>query len=114
MTKRNTKPAPRAHIRVTVPMNIGWLTSVSMVLAAVLPVRECFFGSDSNSGPLLATYRVKWNKQYREKWNIDFGFAMGIYEENARLAGLYDNRIKAAGGDKSVQVMKEELMNVEV
>lgn len=41
----------------------------------VLPIRECFFGSDSNSGPLLATYRVKWNKQYREKWNIDFGFA---------------------------------------
>ena len=38
MTKRKTKPAPRARIRVTLPMVVGWLTSVSMVLAAVLPV----------------------------------------------------------------------------
>lgn len=38
MTKRKTKPAPRARVRVTLPMIVGWLTSVSMVLAAVLPV----------------------------------------------------------------------------
>ena len=38
MTKKKTKPAPRARIRVTLPMVVGWLTSVSMVLAAVLPV----------------------------------------------------------------------------
>lgn len=38
MTKKKTKSAPRAQIRVTVPMIVGWLTSVSMVLAAVLPV----------------------------------------------------------------------------
>lgn len=41
----------------------------------VLPFRECLFKSNGNSGPLLATYRVKWNKEYREKWNIEFGFA---------------------------------------
>lgn len=39
MTKKNpTKTTPRARIRVTLPMVVGWLTSVSMVLAAVLPV----------------------------------------------------------------------------
>jgi len=38
MTKRKTKAAPRARVRVTVPMIVGWLTSISMVLAAVLPV----------------------------------------------------------------------------
>ena len=38
MTKKKTKPAPRARIQITVPMVVGWLTSVSMVLAAVLPV----------------------------------------------------------------------------
>lgn len=38
MTKKKTKPAPRARIRVTFAMVAGWLTSVSMVLAAVLPV----------------------------------------------------------------------------
>jgi len=41
----------------------------------VLPVRECQFNFQGNNGPCLATYRVKWNKQYREKWNIEFGFA---------------------------------------
>jgi D-alanine-D-alanine ligase len=41
----------------------------------VLPIRECLFDSDSSEGPQLATYRVKWNRKYREKWNIRFDFA---------------------------------------
>ena len=41
----------------------------------VLPIRECFFNSQANGGPHMATYRVKFNAQYREKWNISFGFA---------------------------------------
>ncbi len=39
----------------------------------VLPIRECYFDSEENKGPRLATYRVKWHKEYREKWNIEFG-----------------------------------------
>lgn len=41
----------------------------------VLPVRECFFNSDAVGGPQMATYRVKFNAEYRKKWNITFGFA---------------------------------------
>jgi len=41
----------------------------------VLPFRECCFRSADASGPQLATYRVKWNRQYREKWGIEFSFA---------------------------------------
>jgi D-alanine-D-alanine ligase len=41
----------------------------------VLPIRECFFDSDSPEGPRLTTYRVKWNAEYRKKWGIKFGFA---------------------------------------
>ncbi len=41
---------------------------------AVLPIRELLFDSDGE-GPQLATYRVKWSKEYRERWNIRFGFA---------------------------------------
>jgi len=41
----------------------------------VFPIRECFFDFDGTGGPFLATYRVKWNEQYRKKWNIKFGFA---------------------------------------
>jgi D-alanine-D-alanine ligase len=40
-----------------------------------LPIRECIFSNNSNDGPRLATYRVKWDKGYREKWNINYDFA---------------------------------------
>ncbi len=40
----------------------------------VFPIRECSFNSGSGNGPQLATYRVKWDKEYREKHNITFGF----------------------------------------
>ena len=42
---------------------------------AVLPIRECSFNPGVNQGPSLATYRVKWNDEYRKKWNIRFEFA---------------------------------------
>lgn len=41
----------------------------------VCPARECFLGPGDSEGPALATYRVKWNDDYREKWGINFGFA---------------------------------------
>ena len=41
----------------------------------VFPPRECLFDFDSDKGPNLATYRVKWNDKYRERWGIHFGFA---------------------------------------
>lgn len=42
----------------------------------VLPPREFFRDPDNGDGPLMATYRVKWDDAYQEKWNIRFGFAM--------------------------------------
>ena len=42
----------------------------------VLPPRELFFnGTEKSDGPVLATYRVKWDTAYQKKWNIRFGFA---------------------------------------
>ncbi len=41
----------------------------------VLPPREIFLGTDNGDGPLMATYRVKWDPVYQDKWNIRFGFA---------------------------------------
>jgi len=39
MTKKKpTKSVPHRRVRITFAMVAGWLTSVSMVLAAVLPV----------------------------------------------------------------------------
>ncbi len=41
----------------------------------VLPIRECIFNYEGDEGPQMATYRVKFNAEYRKKWNIEFGFA---------------------------------------
>jgi len=41
----------------------------------VLPIRECSFEASEEGGPLMATYRVKWDAEFREKWKIRFGFA---------------------------------------
>jgi len=41
----------------------------------VLPPRECFFNDEGDQGPVMLTYRCKWDDRYREKWKIKFGFA---------------------------------------
>lgn len=42
---------------------------------SVLPIRECKLGEGDPDGPVMATYSVKHNAKYRERWNIKFGFA---------------------------------------
>jgi D-alanine-D-alanine ligase len=42
---------------------------------SVLPIREVYFDNTENNGPVMATYRVKWNKKYQKKWNIRFDYA---------------------------------------
>jgi len=41
----------------------------------VLPPRECAFNAEGHEGPVILTYRCKWDDEYREKWKIEFGFA---------------------------------------
>lgn len=40
---------------------------------SALPAREIHFGANGNGGPEIATSRVKWDKEYREKWKIEYG-----------------------------------------
>ena len=49
----------------------------------VLPFRELIFDTIENSGPVMATSRVKWNRKYQKKWNIKFGFVKNIDERVA-------------------------------
>jgi D-alanine-D-alanine ligase len=42
---------------------------------SVLPPRECRFNIEGSKAPCLATYRVKWDEEYRKKWDIQFVFA---------------------------------------
>lgn len=43
----------------------------------VLPPRELFFKNvgDNGDGPVLATYRAKWDEEYQKKWGIEFAYA---------------------------------------
>ncbi len=41
----------------------------------VLPPRELTFGRAEEGGPVLATYKVKWDKEYRDKWQVAFAHA---------------------------------------
>ena len=52
----------------------------------VFPPREIFFGSSDDDAPRIATSRVKFDKAYREKWNIDYGFAELTDELADRIA----------------------------
>jgi D-alanine-D-alanine ligase len=57
----------------------------------VLPPRELFFRSDSGDGPVLATYRLKWDKAYRKKWEVKFGFSELDDAVLARIARVCRN-----------------------
>lgn len=46
----------------------------------VLPPRECSFNAKGDEGPVILTYRCKWDTEYREKWKIAFGFADDLDE----------------------------------
>ena len=40
---------------------------------SVFPPQEIHFGDAADGGPVIATSRVKWSKEYREKWKIEYG-----------------------------------------
>ncbi len=44
----------------------------------VLPIRELVFGKAEENIHKIATYTVKWNEEYREKWGIDYQFVRNL------------------------------------
>lgn len=44
----------------------------------VLPIRELIFGEVEEDRPKMATYKVKWDPEYRERWGIDYQFAKAL------------------------------------
>lgn len=46
----------------------------------VLPIRELCFGHIPNEEKKIATFKLKWDKKYRQKWGITYRFA--TLEEN--------------------------------
>ena len=46
----------------------------------VLPFRELLFGDSATDTPQLATYKVKWDQNYRDRRNISYEFATDLPE----------------------------------
>lgn len=55
----------------------------------ILPIRELVFGEVAPGEPRVATYRVKWNENYRKRWGIEYQFVRhlpeGLEEKIVRL-----------------------------
>jgi D-alanine-D-alanine ligase len=55
----------------------------------ILPIRELVFGEVPAGEPKVATYRVKWNEDYRKRWGIEYQFARTLPNGMAdEIAGL--------------------------
>ncbi|MGD9390140.1 MAG: ATP-grasp domain-containing protein [Thioalkalispiraceae bacterium] len=56
----------------------------------VFPIRELVFDKAADQVQKIATYSVKWNEKYRERWGIDYIFARnlpkGVEEQIKKLA----------------------------
>jgi D-alanine-D-alanine ligase len=44
----------------------------------VLPIRELVFGNVEPGTPKMATYKVKWDEKYRNRWAIEYQFARNL------------------------------------
>lgn len=44
----------------------------------VLPTRELIFSNIDEKMHRIATYNVKWNEKYRDRWGIDYQFARNL------------------------------------
>jgi D-alanine-D-alanine ligase len=66
-----------------------YVTVLGNTRLRVLPIRELAFKETPEGRPRLATYKVKWDAKYRERWGIDYGFAAhlpnGMEERVAKL-----------------------------
>ncbi len=55
----------------------------------VLPFRELIFKKVQQDMPRMATYKVKWDKNYRDRWGIEYRFALplanGLLEKITQL-----------------------------
>ena len=57
-----------------------YVTVMGNTRLKVLPVRELVFDKVDENKPRIATYQVKWNKEYRKRWGIEYQFARNLPE----------------------------------
>ena len=55
-----------------------YVTVIGNKQREVLPIRELVFDKVDARLPRMATYKVKWDYEYRERWGIDYIFARNL------------------------------------
>lgn len=55
-----------------------YVTVIGNKRLQVLPVRELIFDNIDENMHRIATYSVKWNRKYRDRWGIDYQFARSL------------------------------------
>jgi D-alanine-D-alanine ligase len=55
-----------------------YVTVLGNTKLEVLPIRELVFGNAEPGTPHMATYKVKWDDKYRERWGIEYQFARNL------------------------------------
>ena len=55
-----------------------YVTVMGNLRLEVFPIRELVFDKLDESMHRIATYNVKWNEEYRERWGIDYQFARNL------------------------------------
>jgi D-alanine-D-alanine ligase len=58
----------------------------------ILPIRELVFGAPEGM-PRMATYKVKWDEKYRERWKIEYQFARALPDGAAKRIEALCKRI---------------------
>lgn len=55
-----------------------YVTVIGNKQLEVLPIRELIFDKVDAGLPRMATYKVKWDYEYRERWGIDYIFVRNL------------------------------------
>ncbi len=55
-----------------------YVTILGNTQLKVLPIRELSFAKTAEGLPRMATYKVKWDDKYRERWGINYQFAKDL------------------------------------
>jgi len=61
-----------------------YITVIGNTRLTVFPFRELLFGDCEPGAPRLATYKVKWDEDYRERRHIDYDFVTDLPEETQK------------------------------
>ncbi|MHB8455528.1 MAG: D-alanine--D-alanine ligase family protein [Acidiferrobacterales bacterium] len=73
-----------------------YVTVLGNTRLKVLPVRELIFRNATEGAPRMATYKVKWDEKYRERWGIGYQFAADLDAETTERINRLCKRIYRA------------------